>query len=306
MTYKMFDSNLFNQYSNSSLHISLNQMNENNDDYAQYLFENPLEVYSPNKNESSSKIVSPIEKEIPETPNTQKVEIIKLLEDINDTKLNNFISKFPFPGIKGDEMIDLEDDEASKKSTGDKSEDKNKNIQKAIFGVKNPKKFELRVDYAIKNIKVYISKYIKECGNKLIKECNFKGKLQKLKLFLPSYRYFTGNANEKQNRTFLNLSIEEILEYPKEKIKNEKNDNRLQRQNKKIINDLKKYIEGKHEDEKDEKYRKLFNFFRMSYEEVIIEFYKSEKFKEYCAFPKTKGFSLLENNAFIKLLKKQY
>lgn len=313
----MFNSNSFNQNSNSYLLISLiSQGNANNDDYAQYLFDNPSEVFSPNINEISNKIATPIEKEIPEISNiTQKVEINKSFEDINDTKSNNFLNnpKFPFLGIKGDEMIYL-DDEVSKKSTGDKSENKNNNIKKAIFDVKSLKKYELRVDYAIKNIKVYISKYIKEYGNKLIKDYNFNNKLKKIKLFLPSYRYFTGNANEKQNKTFLNLSVEEILTYPKEKIKDQIHDNRLQRQNQKIINTLKEYIEIKYEDEKDEKYRKLLDFFRMSYEEIIIDFYKSEKFKEYSScqktkeldkqFQKTKGFSLLENNAFIKLLKK--
>lgn len=305
----------FFQLSNSSLNLSFNRGDDNNDDYMQYLYENPLESFYPNNIEPNSTIEIPIKKEIQEIPNFQNTQNNQPIGYNNTQFLDSLKSNFPIPGIKENEMIDEDDDLISKKSTGDKSENNNNNITKVIFGVQTKKKFELRVDYAIKNIKVYISKYMKEYGNKLIKECNFTNRLQKAKLFLPSYQYFTGNANEKLNKTFLNLSVEEVLTYPKEK-KNPKKDNRLQRQNQEIIDDLKEYIEENFGDEKPKQYQRLLDFFRMSYEDIIIEFYKSEYFKEFCEdkkttelekqFQKTKGFSLLEKNALIKLLKKQY
>ena len=225
--------NLF-QLSNSSLNFSLNRGEDNNDDYLQYLYENSLESFYPNNIEPNSSIEIPIKKENQEIQNTQTN---RLVVDNNTKFVDILNSNFKIPGIEENEMKDEDDDLNSKKSTREKSENNNNNITKVIFGVQTKKKFELRVDYAIKNIKVYISKYMKEYGNNLIRECNFPNRLQKLKLFLPSYQYFTGNANEKLNRTFLNLTVEEILAYPKEKM-NQKKDNRLQRQNQEMIDDF--------------------------------------------------------------------
>ena len=108
-------------------------------------------------------------------------------------------------------------------------------IEKALIGLLK------RIDYSIKNIKVHISKFMKEYGNELIKKCGFQNKLKKLKLFAPSYKYFTGNSNEKDNKIFLNFTIKKIFTYPEGKT--EKNDNRLQRQNKDIIKEFKEYID---------------------------------------------------------------
>lgn len=187
------------------------------------------------------------------------------------------------------------------------------NISKQIFGIKGNKKIEQRTDYAIKNIKVCISKYLRNYGNELIQKCNFPNKLKKLKLFLPSYDYFTGNSNEKNNKIFLNFTVEQILTYPDEKAKNLKKDNRLQRQNKEIIQQLRDYIEEKYQNEIPRICQELLNFFKMSYEDIIISFYKSKNFEDYSSSEKTrqldeqvlkvKGISLMENNGLIKLIK---
>ena len=205
-----------------------------------------------------------------------------------------------------------EEEEIAQNSTGDNTKNSKNNINRLIFGLKSKKTIELRIDYAIKNIKVYISKFLKNYGNKLIKECNFQNRFQKLKIFSPSYDYFTGNSNEKDNSVFLNFTVEQILTYPDEKNKKKK-DNRLQRENQEIIKDLKDYIEKKYEENIPEKMQELLNFFRMTYEEIVALFYKSNQFKDYSSsektlkldelFKKTKGFSLIENNGFIKLMK---
>ena len=175
---------------------------------------------------------------------------------------------------------------------------------------------EIRTDYAIKNIKVHISKFMNKYGNELIKECNFQNRLKKVKLFLPSYNYFTGNSNEKDNYVFLNFTVEQILTYPDKIEKNSKKNNRLQRQNKEIIKDIKDHIEEKYPDEKPQKCQEMLNFFSMTYEEIISLFYKSKLFKDYSSstktqkldeqFIKSKGFSLMENNGFIRLIKNYY
>ena len=87
----------------------------------------------------------------------------------------------------------------------------------------------------------------------------------------------------------------------------------MQRQNKEIITKLKDYIEETYQNEIPEKFQELLNFFKMSYEEIIMLFYKSNQFKDYSSsektqklneqFQKVKGFSLMENNGLIKLIK---
>ena len=200
----------------------------------------------------------------------------------------------------------------SQKSTEDNTNLNQININKLIFDVKGDREIELRIDYAINHIKVYISKFMKNYGNDLIKKCNFQNQFKNTKLFSPSYYYFTGNSNIKDNDVFLDYTVEQIFTCP-EKI-SPKKDNRLQRQNKEIINDLKNYIETNYPNEVPERFQELLNFFRMKYEDIINIFYNSSYFKDYSSslktiklnrqFIKAKGFSLIENNGFIKLMKK--
>ena len=188
-----------------------------------------------------------------------------------------------------------------------KSETKN---EKKIFGVKTGNEVVMlpRIDYAIKNFKVALVKYIKELGNKLIKECKFKNYLKKLKLFSPSNKYFTGISNEKENNIFLNFTVGQIFSYPNDEFGK---DNRLQRDNKKTIELIKNYIKSSKKIPKI--HEKLILFFEMTFEEAITLFYKSEQFQYYKKtdkakfldnqFIKVKGFSLFEPNSFIKMVK---
>ena len=199
----------------------------------------------------------------------------------------------------------VEIDEISRKSTDDNS----LLIKKCIFGINSHKNIEPRIDYAIKYFKVNVIKFIKEYGNILIKLCYFPNRLKKLRLFSPSYKYFTGNSNEKDNKLFINFNLETIFCYPE----GNKNDNRLQRQNKETIKCFKEYIEEKYKEEIPEKYQKLLNYFNMTFQDAIVLFYESKQFKDYSSssktifldkyFIKAKGFSLLEKNGFLKLIK---
>ena len=221
----------------------------------------------------------------------------------------------PIPEIKDkdkDKDLKNEADKNTNKSTDDKTKNKNNKINKCLFGLSSqkPKLIEPRVDYAIKQFKVYSSKFLREYGNKIIKECNFKNNLKKLKLFAASYKYFTGNSNEKENKMFLDFTVEEIFSYPKDK---SKKDNRLQKKNKENIKLFLDYIEETYPKEVPEPFRNLQNFFRMTYRDIIVLFYDSEQFKDYKSDPKTifldeqfaknKGFSLMERSAFFKLMK---
>ena len=242
--------------------------------------------------------------------NRQEEEIEGFIYNNIFNDINNFNIKSP-PHLMSDD-IKNEENNKTNKSTDDKSSNIIKgDINKCIFGLSNAKRIEPRIDYSIKNIKVYIIKFIKEYGNNLIKKCAFQNKLKKLKLFAPSYKYFTGISNEKDNKIFLNFTVEKIFTYPEGKT--EKNDNRLQRQNKDIIKEFKDYIDEEYPEEVPEKFQNLKNFFNMTFQDAIYMFYESNQFKDYSSSPKTifldsqfvkaKGFSLLEKNAFFKLMK---
>ena len=253
--------------------------------------------------------------------NKFEMEIKERQEEENSAlNIDNIIGNLETPNLPlpileiKDKKEDLknEADKNTNKSTDDKTKSKNNNISKCLFGLSSqkPKLIEPRVDYAIKQFKVYSCKFLKEYGNQLIKECNFKNNLKKLKLFSPSYKYFTGNSNEKENKMFLDFTVEEIFSYPKDK---SKKDNRLQQKNKDIIKKFIDYIEETYPKEVPEPFQKLQNFFRMTYRDIIVLFYDSEQFIDYSSDPKTqfldeqftksKGFSLMEKSAFFKLMK---
>ena len=181
-------------------------------------------------------------------------------------------------------------------------------INNCIFGVKSHKTIEPRIDYAIKNFKVNLMQFLKNYVNNLIKECDFQNELKHMKLFAPSYKYFTGVTNERFNKNSLKLTMEDIFTYPDKRI--EKDDNRLQRQNKNMINRFKDFINKNYYKKASDKIEKLENFFKMTFEESIQLFYKSKQFNDYSSlpktiyldeeFPKTRGYSLIKNNGFIQ------
>lgn len=316
----MFNSSFFNQDSNDNLNANLlndesfypNPFQYDNipNDLALSRFNN-LSNLSNFEMENLETIKKPMTKPINEIINN-KEETDKPLNFNIFTQLSQ--QNLPQP-IYEKEIKENDEKENTNKSTGDKTKE-NEIVPQKIFGVQDKKSIESRVDYAIKNIKVQISKFLRDYGNELIKKCNFQNKLKKVKLFLPSYVYFTGNSNEKDNQVFLNFTVEKVLSYPEEKINNKsKKDNRLQRQNKEIIKQLKEYIEENYPNEAPEQFQDLLNFLRMTYEDIIILFYNSEHFKNYCSsqkaeqyneqFIKTKGYSLLDKNGLIKLMKKK-
>ena len=215
----------------------------------------------------------------------------------------------PFPESIEQEKKEIEGTYISNNSTENKSEI---TVNKCLFETKFQKRIEQRVDYAIKNIKVHIIQYLKNQINHLIISCYFPKNLEKLKLFSPSYKYFTGNSNEKNNKIFLDFTVEKIFCHPEEKL--QKNDNRLQRKNKEIIQAFKQYINDNYPIQMPYHFQKLINYFNMTFKDVIIQFYDSPRFNDYISslkakfldeqFIKVKGFSLLEKNGFFKWLNK--
>ena len=258
-----------------------------------------------------------IKKEGPEKPDNNDNNKIYSEEDSLSLSINNKISGIMQSNaciesisldIKNIKEDNKDNQKTEKRTTTDNTTDKIK-LEK-IFSVKKNKQIEMlpRIDYAIKNFKVTLVKYIKELANNLIKECKFKNELKKIKLFSPSNKYFTGISNEKENNIFLNFTVGQIFSYPNDEFGK---DNRLQRNNKKSIEKIKAYIDNMKQ--KPKEYQKLVNFLDMTFEDAIIFFYKSDKFQEYKndkkskfldnQFIKVKGFSIFETNSFIKMLK---
>jgi len=227
-------------------------------------------------------------------------------------------SQNPFIEKEENEQIFFEKEK--KQKTTNVTTDKTKNgkielkTEKNIFGLETKKEMEIlpRIDYAIKNFKVTAVKYIKEYGNSLIKECKFKGELKNKKLFSPSNKYFTGISNEKENNIFLDFTVAELLSYPNDEF-GEIKDNRLQQNNKKIIDQIRESINNMKIITKE--YRDLLDYFNMTFEEALMLFYESNEFSVYkesekakfldSQFIKVKGFSLLKKNSFISMMRHQ-
>jgi len=224
------------------------------------------------------------------------------------------------PFIEKEENEQIYFEKEKKQKTTNVTTDKTKNgkielkAEKNIFGLETKKEMEIlpRIDYAIKNFKVTAVKYIKEYGNSLIKECKFKGELKNKKLFSPSNKYFTGISNEKENNIFLDFTVAELLSYPNDEF-GEIKDNRLQQNNKKIIDQIRESINNMKIITKE--YRDLLDYFNMTFEEALMLFYESNEFSVYkesekakfldSQFIKVKGFSLLKKNSFISMMRHQ-
>ena len=224
-------------------------------------------------------------------------------------------SKNPFNEKEEDIEFYAEKEKKQKSTNITTEKSKNGKIElkkENIFGLETNKQMEIlpRIDYAIKNFKVTAVKYIKEYGNELIKKCKFKGELKNKKLFSPSNKYFTGISNEKENNIFLDFTVAELLSYPNDEF-GKIQDNRLQQNNKKIIQEMREEINNKKIITKE--YKELIDYFNMTFEEALLLFYQSNEFKEYKEsekakfldgqFIKVKGFSLLEKNAFISMMR---
>ena len=261
-------------------------------------------VYSNENNNDKDKYI-----EFPEKDDRENQDSLNISPKISGIMQSNNL----FIEEKKEFDIIFEEEKKQKSTNITTDKDNNGKIQlkeKNIFGLKSEKKSEIlpRIDYAIKNFKVNAVKYIKDYGNKLIKDCKFKGELKNLKLFSPSNKYFTGIANEKENKLFLGLTLAEIFSYPKDDFGK---DNRLQQSNGRVIQKMKDTINKLNEI--PEEYQELLDFFEMTFEDSIILFYKSEEFLKYkesekakfldSQFIKVKGFSLFESNSFISMLK---
>ena len=162
-----------------------------------------------------------------------------------------------------------------------------------------------RKDAYYKHFKSIFARYIKDKANKLKNICF--PHYNKNNFSALSYKY-TGNPKEADNFKFLSFKVKDIITMGKDiKIKNRQYNNEL----------LIRYIEENKELTKDmEAYIDLINFLNNSIEEEIIIFYNDKLEYENLVndlkciffdkhFKFETGFSLLDKNGFIQVLKKQ-
>ena len=274
------------------------------EDFDEGSYYSPKEIYRINDSNKNEEIPEKFEKVNAE----DSLEISPKISEIMQSK-NPFNEK--------EENIEFYAEKEKKQKSTNITTEKSKNgkielKKENIFGLETNKQMEIlpRIDYAIKNFKVTAVKYIKEYGNELIKKCKFKGELKNKKLFSPSNKYFTGISNEKENKIFLDFTVAELLSYPNDEFGNLK-DNRLQQNNKKIIQMMKDEINNMKTITKE--YKDLLDYFNMTFENALMLFYESDEFTIYketekakyldSQFIKVKGFSLLKKNSFIAMMR---
>ena len=275
-------------------------------------FQFDVEIYKENIIKDDNSIVSKfIPQKIEQNRDEEKERIphFNIQKPIQQNK-NLFIvfkENIPENPTKNEKLeFDIKKEDANTdnlKKTKNSSNENQKSIQLLIkFKSYQETKLQMRIDYAKNHFKRYFSKFLKNYANNLIKNISDK------RLFLPNYQYFTGNPTEKDNYLFLSFSIQEIFGHYKkggQKI-------RYQIKNKELIENILNILNN-HELGNNVKYKEIQSFFKMNFEKAIELFYNSQDFEKYANDPKTKyldkkfkaqkGFSLLEPNGFIKMVK---
>ena len=180
--------------------------------------------------------------------------------------------------------------------------------------IKKKKKFKIendtlpnywRFDMVKKYWKTKISETCTDNINLLIDESDLPDKL-KIPIHKPNSLLFTANDKVTDNYHFLSLSVKEIFTIGKETEK-------LQMQNDENISRIFEYFNEVGYENLSESAKKIKDYFEMTYEELIKQFYDSDEFNTFKENTRTKffdegtinqeGFSLLKDYGLIKLFK---
>ena len=193
----------------------------------------------------------------------------------------------------------------------------NPNIKKVNFYTKKPenKNHDLpqyRLDAYKQAIKVNSFKYLTKLLNKLLDNSEYPNRLKGEKI-LKQNSSFTKNVKDEDNLNFIRMKIKEIYCYVKD-VKDETKSEGInkQKQNKIFITKLLKYID-ENEKSLSENMKTIKTYLNMTMEKYIEIYYGTEDFKKFCQkekikffekeFIKEKGFPLLKELGFLKLIK---
>ena len=260
-----------------------------------------------------------------EYPNNQLItEIIKEKEkSVNNCIINIFNPQ--------NEDLELESDKrySTEESDETKSESKQSILRKKTerFNIKEEKeldKIDYRLDYYKKDFLKSFLSFIQSDTQLLINNCNFCKKFGNTLLHMPNRDLYTGNTKEKDNKEFMDKTIEEVFSDFKNVEENigKKDGFSRQRQNdkffKKVHNTFDTLLIKK---EKDDKYNsqyyavgKLINHISKTIDEALDLYYDSKEFKKFKSIEKiqyydekfkkerNRNFSLLDKGGFRTLV----
>ena len=200
---------------------------------------------------------------------------------------------------------------------------------------KSNKNIKYRHDYYIMKFKTLVLKFLKNKLNKLIDNINLCQKFGKHYIHTPNRQLYGGNPKEKDNREFIDKTVEEVfidqgIQREEEKIDenniDEEEITNLQKENEIIFNKIKSGI-CLNKSENSEKYKEqsdaietLKDYLKKTIKEILDddEFYSSEEFGEFRSLPQIKiydnkfkeernrNLSLLEKGNFVRLVKMPY
>ena len=139
-------------------------------------------------------------------------------------------------------------------------------IEKNIFSTEN------RKDYILKSFKVKAGRYLRN----LLNQNKFR-----LKFYMLNSKEFTSNVNYNENKIWLKMKIEEIIQY-----KNEKNVN--------VINKL-NLLSKKNKEE----YEKINSLLKMTYKDFLVKYYLKQFDKD---FNQSKEYNILKCLGFFKIM----
>lgn len=185
-------------------------------------------------------------------------------------------------------------------------------------------KIDYRLDYYKKDFLKSFITFIQEEIQHLIDNCMLYKKFGNTKLHMPNRELYTGNTKEKDNKEFMNKTIEIVFKDYKniEEISDEKDGFSRQRKNENLFKRIRdRYNTLKSKKEKDTKslqqyqaIEKLIQNLEMTIDEILDKYYESEAFKKFKSDKKIKyydsrfykernrNFSLLEKGGFRKLV----
>ena len=178
------------------------------------------------------------------------------------------------------------------------------------LGIEQAKDFSnvsYRLDGYKKAFKVNCFQYLTNTLNELLP----KELIGKKKFYKPNHESFTANVKEEDNLNFLSMTLKEVYTYIEiDKDKKAKGTKKKDK-NADLIEIIFNYKPKSYYDSQN--LEKLKQYLDMTVEKSIELYYQSESFKVFSSgekikffdykFIKEKGFSMLEKNGFIKLIK---
>ena len=160
-------------------------------------------------------------------------------------------------------------------------------------------------NYLFKCYKINFNKFLQRYEKELFLNIELPQGLKNYQLY-PNYSSFTENSKKSDNYFFLSFTLREIICYSK----GGNIQDRLKEKISKLIDKILIFIESIGD---EEKYEEIEKFFKMKLEKAYELYEESEEFKKFTLnkkviffnekFKVMKGFSLLEKNAFVNVIK---